>query len=146
DSGVRSLAKHRHLLPAPARPSAEHRLIIEASEFDTSATHEAQRYLVEGFRRELIACLVRFREWTVCNRTRDLGGPGAGNGNAADFVIEASAFQTGDDVRLVLMLREVATNAYLWSERFQISMENWFDAQQSVVRRLATALNVYLSA
>jgi tetratricopeptide (TPR) repeat protein len=44
------------------------------------------------------------------------------------------------------MLREVATNAYLWSERFQISMENWFDAQQSVVRHLATALNVYLSA
>jgi DNA-binding SARP family transcriptional activator/TolB-like protein len=132
--------------PAPARPAAEPKLVVSVTEFDAAATREEQRYLVHGFRQELIACLVRFREWLVCNPMTALGSPLGLHDNAADFVIEASAFQVAEGVRLVLMLREVATNAYLWSERFQISMENWFDAQQSIVRRLATALNVYLSA
>ena len=44
------------------------------------------------------------------------------------------------------MLRDAETNDYLWSERFQISMEKWFDVQQAIVRRLATALNVHVSA
>jgi tetratricopeptide (TPR) repeat protein len=101
---------------------------------------------VQGFRRELIACLVRFREWLVWNPPTELGGTARGEMDATDFVIEASAFQVADAVRLVLMLQEVATSAYLWSERFQISMMNWFDAQQWIVRRLASALNVYLSA
>jgi DNA-binding SARP family transcriptional activator/TolB-like protein len=144
-------ASHAHppvpkdfMLP-PARPNPGQRLVVAVTEFDASAARPEQNYLVQGFRRELTACLVRFREWVVRNRMSALGA-GALDDTEADFVIEASAFQVADGVRLVLMLREVATDAYLWSERFQISMENWFDAQQSIVRRLATALNVYLSA
>ncbi len=119
---------------------------MSVTEFDASATREEQRYLVHGFRRELIACLVRFREWLVRDQPPGRVGllpPGEARGQ---FVIEASAFQVADGVRLVLMLREAATNVYLWSERFQISLANWVDAQQSIVRRLATALNVYVSA
>ena len=135
--------------PPPALRASlpsETRLVVSVSEFDASATREERRYLVEGFRRELIACLVRFREWLVFDQTSTPNGSLAAAHSAAEFVIEASAFQVADGVRLVLMLREAATNAYLWSERFQISGANWFDAQQLVVRRLAIALNVYVSA
>jgi tetratricopeptide (TPR) repeat protein len=40
----------------------------------------------------------------------------------------------------------LATNVYLWSERLNVSVPNWFEAQQVVVRRITTALNVHLSA
>jgi len=132
--------------PSWTKLNAEKRLVLSVCEFDLSATKEEQRYLVHGFRKELIACLVRFREWLVCDQVGGPNGSSAPGETAAEFVIEASAFQVGDCVRLVLMLREAATNTYLWSERFQISIANWFAAQQLVVRRLAIALNVYLSA
>ena len=119
-SSARSMSLNHPL--TQAKPNAGQKLVIEVSEFEAAATKDEQRYLVQGFRRELIACLVRFREWMVCNRPSALGSAAAGNGSAADFVIEASAFQAGDDVRLVLMLKEVATNAYL-SERAVPSLD-----------------------
>jgi len=131
---------------APAKLTAAPRLVVSVAEFDAAATKEEQRYLVHGFRFELIACLVRFREWLVCDRMTTSAEALAPGEAAAEFVIEATAFQVGDDVRMVLMLREAASNAYLWSERFEISRASWSHAQQSVVRRLAIALNVYLSA
>jgi TolB-like protein len=137
-------AKH---LPKPdGRPNAEQRIVVAVGEFDASATRPEQRYLVQGFRRELIACLVRFREWLVRDQQSNVSGFPSSAGASGEFVVEASAFQVADGVRLVLMLREGATDVYLWSERFQISLASWFDAQQSIVRRLAAALNVYVSA
>jgi tetratricopeptide (TPR) repeat protein len=46
----------------------------------------------------------------------------------------------------VLTLRDTATSAYLWSERLTLNLENWHESQQAVVRRVATALNVHVSA
>jgi len=143
--GARSLVA-KSLPAVPASLTAEPKLVVSVTEFDASSVAQEQRYLVQGFRSELIACLVRFREWLVCDQATGFMTPVIPGRPVGEFVIEASAFQVADGVRLVLMLREVATNAYLWSERFQISIANWFDAQQSVVRRLAIALNVYLSA
>jgi TolB-like protein len=128
--------------PQPVEP----KLIVSIGAFDVSGAREDQRYLVHGFRRELIACLVRFREWLVCDQATMPGDVPSTDGPTSEFVIEASAFQEEDGLRLVLMLKEAATKTYLWSERFQISMTRWLDAQQTIVRRLATALNVHLSA
>jgi DNA-binding SARP family transcriptional activator len=144
-SGPRSVVA-RPLPSASAKLSSAPKLVVSVAEFDATATKEEQRYLVHGFRLELIACLVRFREWLVCDRMSTSAESLEPDDAAAEFIIEASAFQVGDEVRMVLMLREAATNTYLWSERFQISMAKWFEAQQAVVRRLAIALNVNLSA
>jgi DNA-binding SARP family transcriptional activator len=136
----------QHLPNPEGRADAERRIVVAVGEFDASATRPEQRYLVQGFRRELIACLVRFREWLVRERQSNPGGLPSSEDARGEFVVEASAFQVADGVRLVLMLREGATDVYLWSERFQISLTSWFDAQQTIVRRLAAALNVYVSA
>lgn len=123
------------------------KLIVSIAPFETAAAPPQQHYLVQGFRRELMACLVRFREWLV----RDLGfgsvRSAASPGGAADeYVIEASAVPNGGSLRLLLTLKDTATSVLLWSEVLQLSIEGWFDAQQMVVRRLATALNVHVSA
>ena len=122
-------------------------LMVSIAGFEGSAVKEESRYLLHGFRRELIACLVRFREWVVRDGVLAPAGATAAAADRAEYLIEASATATDDSsLRLIITLRDVATSAYLWSERLNISAANWFAAQEHVVRRISTALNVHLSA
>jgi len=122
------------------------KLVVAVAGFDAIGTREENRYLVQGFRRELIASLVRFREWVVRDQGHVAAGALPSSANFGEYIIDASAIESGGSLRLVLMLRDAETNDYLWSERFQISVESWFEVQQAIVRRLATALNVHVSA
>jgi len=93
-----------------------------------------------------MACLVRFREWRVRDQALVPAGSIPADPAPSEYIIDGSAFEGQDALRLLLMLRDAQSNEYLWSERIQMSTAQWFDAQQSVVRRLATALHVHLSA
>jgi DNA-binding SARP family transcriptional activator/TolB-like protein len=138
------LPEARRLEPAQARRWSK--LMVSVAGFDGAATQPEHRYLVDGFRRELIACLIRFREWVVRDATLSAAAPASGTDNA-EYIVEASAFEAGGDaLRLVITLRDLATSTYLWSERVNVSIASWFEAQQLVVRRITTALNVHLSA
>lgn len=125
--------------PGP-RPGEDAKLIVAMEAFDASGAREENRYLVQGFRRDLIASLVRFREWLI----RDAAS-GPATDQRDEYVIEASAFEIGQEVRLALVLRDRSSGLYLWSERVAVTPERWFEAQQNIVRRLATALNVHIS-
>lgn len=61
-------------------------------------------------------------------------------------MVEATTIDGAGAVRFVLTLRDARDADYLWSERLVVTVENWFEVQQHVVRRLTTALNVHLSA
>lgn len=138
------LLTRRDHIPSPS--AIARKIVVAIGAFESAGVFPNQKYLVDGFRRELIACLVRFREWLICD------GPGLASSpvrvpNAdGEYVIEANATADADSVRLTLTLRETATGIYLWSERLQLSMDNWLHAQQLVIRRLTAALNVQLSA
>jgi tetratricopeptide (TPR) repeat protein len=56
------------------------------------------------------------------------------------------AHQNGEAVHLLLMLKELGSNLYIWSDGFELKLESWFDSQRRVVQRVAMALNVHLSA
>ena len=56
--------------PTTARWSS--RFVLSVAPFEIAAARTEQLHLVHGFRRELLACLARFREWVV----RDLGPAG----------------------------------------------------------------------
>jgi DNA-binding SARP family transcriptional activator/TolB-like protein len=120
------------------------KLIVSIAPFNMAGVRDVN-YVVQGFRRELIACLVRFREWAV----RDLAAGSTSQpvtASTAEYVVEADATGNAEDgLRLVLTLLDVATGDFLWSHRIQISVESWFQAQQLVVQHIATALNVHLS-
>jgi DNA-binding SARP family transcriptional activator/TolB-like protein len=127
----------------PLHQAPPPKLIVSIAAFDTRPTSETDRYLILGFRRELIACLVRFREWIVRDTTFAPSKEPAAD--AGEYAIEAAAFGTGESLRLVITLRDCGTNSYLWSERLNVSIDNWFVAQQRIVRHVTTALNVHLS-
>jgi DNA-binding SARP family transcriptional activator/TolB-like protein len=101
-------------------------------------------HLVQGFCLHLAACLVRFREWSVVDRP-----PAAialPSDSASQYCIETTAYQAGPEINMVMVLRDDATGIYVWSESFRLNLDNWFEAQQRIIRRIATSLNVQLSA
>lgn len=104
-----------------------------------------QAHLVQGFSLHLAASLVRFREWSVVDRPPPaLVLPEWGA--APQYCIEATAYQAGAEINMVMVLKDEVTGAFIWSESFRLSLANWFEAQQRIIRRIASSLNVQLSA
>lgn len=101
-------------------------------------------HLVQGFGLHLAACLVRFREWTVIDRPSS-EAPVQLSDSVPQYCIECTAYQAGTEINMVMVLRDERTGVYVWSESFRLGLDNWFEAQQRIIRRTATALNVQLS-
>ena len=144
----------RTVRPFPAaKPAGEEapratrspRIALLVEPFSMYRVDPDRAHLVEGFRLDLIACLVRFREWFVIERgtaaARQHGTP-----DLPHYQVAAMAYQSGDSISLVLTLQALDANIYVWSERFALTLDAWFEMQQRIVRRIATSLNVQLSA
>jgi DNA-binding SARP family transcriptional activator/TolB-like protein len=105
-------------------------------------------YLIEGFRRELVASMIRFREWVIVEGDSSSSdwqpAPAAGR-TAVDYQVEGVYHNHDGVVHQTITLKDFASNRYIWSERITLSVDNWFTAQQEIVRRISVALNVYLS-
>jgi tetratricopeptide (TPR) repeat protein len=99
-----------------------------------------------GFRQLLIASLVKFREWRVADVPFQPMADGVPNAGDERYEILMFATQNQQVLQLTLMLKAMATGFYVWSDGFEFNLDNWFDSQQRVIRRVAMALNVHLSA
>ena len=139
----------QHIIFPPEAPSLKQtpvrRLVIGMAPFMTDGVAEEKDYLVFGFRHELIACLVKFREWLVV----DLKSPSKHaieQANQSRYTLQTTIYQHKDALILILTLQDSSANTYIWSDRFELRLESWFDVQHTIVRRIAMALNVNLSA
>ncbi len=124
-----SLAKPRLLL----RPFAMHGV-------DSGRVH-----LVQGFGLHLAASLVRFREWSVIDRPVAAVAPPLADA-VPQYCLETTAYQAGAEINMVMVLRDETTGLFVWSESLRLGLDNWFETQQRIIRRIATSLNVQLSA
>jgi DNA-binding SARP family transcriptional activator/TolB-like protein len=124
-------------------PPAKMRLVLRP--FAMHGIDGDRTHLVQGFSLHLAACLVRFREWSVIDRP---AAPVAlpPHGSTPQYCIESTAYQAGTEINMVMVLRDEATGIYIWSESFRLNLDNWFENQQRVIRRIASSLNVQLSA
>lgn len=130
--------------PAPPRPAPpKPAVFIEA--FAINGVDASRVHLVEGFRLDLIACLVRFREWYVAGA--DSGEPTDHTGAPVStrYGLTTTAYQAGATINVVMVLEERGAGIAIWSERFELRLDRWFETQQRVVRRIAATLNVQLS-
>ncbi len=121
----------------------ERRLRIIVGSFDTAGVEPEQRYLVTGFRHQLISSLIRFREWSLIDGVHALAS--ATSTGQANYAIGASSYQADGQLHLILTLSDAVTGEYVWSEDVSADLQMWFSTQKLVVRRLAVALNVHLS-
>lgn len=126
-----------------ATPPSKLALLIET--FGMNGIAADNLHLVSGFRFDLIACLVRFREWFVMDGGVLPPEEQLGLRVAGAYSVAATAYQAGSAMNLVLTLREHGTGIHVWSDRFLLSLSNWFEAQQQIVRQIAISLNVQVS-
>jgi tetratricopeptide (TPR) repeat protein len=134
--------------PAKAIITAERdetRLLLSLQAVDIQQVNSDNAHLVLGFRQLLIASLVKFREWHVTDTPFEAPSS-AQPKKGARYEIQMFAYQTHESVQLTVMLKELDTGYYIWSDGFELKLDTWFDSQRRVVRRIAMALNVYLSA
>jgi DNA-binding SARP family transcriptional activator/TolB-like protein len=127
----------------PARLPIKDELLV--GPFAMQGVEPDKAHLIVGFRRRLIACLVRFREWYVTDGS--LESP-AGTGQLAvrcRYVIEAIAEQSGEALYLTLTLKNDSSGIFVWSDRFTLALKGWVEAQQHVIRQVAMWLNVQVS-
>ena len=122
--------------------SAKIRLVLRP--FAMHGVDSDHVHLVEGFQQHLAASLVRFREWSVVDRAPAPVRPAPDS--APQYCIETTAYQAGNEINMVMVLRDEATGIYVWSESLRLSLQNWFETQQRIIRRIASSLNVQLSA
>ncbi|SHG62939.1 BTAD domain-containing putative transcriptional regulator [Bradyrhizobium erythrophlei] len=135
----------RLIVPAARHSGAAAKILLVLQPFQMHGIDSDHAHLVQGFSLHLAACLVRFREWSVIDRP-----PAAAAfpppDSAPQYCIETTAYQAGTEINMVMVLRDEATGIYIWSESLRLSLDNWFETQQRIIRRIATSLNVQLSA
>ncbi|HET6607928.1 MAG TPA: BTAD domain-containing putative transcriptional regulator [Rhodopila sp.] len=130
---------------AASQPAPLTRMTLHVEPFGMNGIAPDNQHLVEGFRHELLVCLVRFREWLL------VGGPAPASEPPEDslgdtYALAATAYRAGDVISMVLTLRERRSGVHLWGARYTLTLDQWFEAQQDVVRKIAIALNVEVSA
>lgn len=97
---------------------------------------------VRILRHELVASLVRFRDWAVL----DLDGRMPPDVSRPAYLIEATAFEDNGILRFILTLKDMTNGRFIWSEQFSIEATDWYYTQQRIIRRIAIALDVSMSS
>ncbi|MEA2819857.1 MAG: hypothetical protein QOJ86_1861, partial [Bradyrhizobium sp.] len=133
------------IAPAAENIKAPVKICLVLQPFAMHGVDSDHAHLVQGFHQHLAASLVRFREWSVVDRPPTEVVPALPD-SAPRYSIETTAYQAGTEINMVMVLRDDTTGIYVWSESFRLGLNNWFEAQQRIIRRIATALNVQLSA
>jgi DNA-binding SARP family transcriptional activator/TolB-like protein len=131
--------------PAAAEIKAPTKTCLVLRPFAMHGIDSDHAHLVQGFHQHLAASLIRFREWSVVDRP-----PTTLALSSSDLVpqysIDTTAYQAGTEINMVMVLRDDTTGIYVWSESHRLGLDNWFEMQQRIIRRIATSLNVQLSA
>ena len=135
--------------PVPASPvasGAPARIALLVEPFALNGVAEGQIHLAQGFRHDLIACLVRFREWFVVDGPTLPPPEQIAARVSGRYRVSATAYQVGDRISQVLTLADQGSGILIWSERMELRLDGWFEAHRDIVRRIATALNLQISS
>jgi TolB-like protein len=110
--------------------------------FDAQGIEGEAQTFIRFFRHELVASLVRFRDWAVL----EMDGRDVPQSNRPCFLIEAIVFHDGQELRYALTLKDVSSGRFVWSEQFSMVLSGWYQTQQRIIRRIAIALDVNMSS
>ena len=104
-------------------------------------------FLADGIVEELVLTLSRNPQLRVIARTSVMQYKGRaadvrdiGRDLGVSFVLEGSVRRSGDHLRVIAQLINVADGSHLWAEKFDGLMEDLFPFQESVAEQVAGAL------
>ena len=133
--------------PLPDKPS------IAVLPFDNLSDDPKQEYFADGMTDELITDLSKISGLLVISRNSSFTykGKTVNVRQVADelnvqYVLEGSIQRAGDRVRIRAQLIDGATDHHLWAESYDAVMENIFDLQDEITKKIAAVLAVKLTA
>ncbi len=136
---------------APARSDAldRHRVaVMPLANFSPDAKDD---YFADGMTEELISSLSKVRGLAVIARTSVMRYK-TGTASVAEVgrdllvgtVLEGSVRKMGDQLRITVLLIDVASQAHLWATNYDREFKDVFAIQSDVAQRVAGALQVQL--
>ena len=142
---VVSLEKNASTLPE--KPS------IAVLPFDNMSGDSEQDYFADGMTDELITDLSKISGLLVISRNSSFTYKGktvkiqqVANELNVKYVLEGSIQRAGDRVRIRAQLIDGATDHHLWAESYDAVMENIFDLQDEITKKIAAVLAVKLTS
>jgi adenylate cyclase len=134
-------------LPLPDKPS------IAVLPFANMSSDPEQEYFADGMVEEITTALSRIRWLFVIARNSSFTYKGqavdikrVGRELAVRYVLEGSVRKAGDRVRITAQLIDTTSDAHLWAERFDGSLEDVFDLQDKVASSVAGVIEPALQA
>jgi TolB-like protein len=134
-------------LPLPDKPS------IAVLPFQNMSGDPEQEYFADGMVEEIITALSRIRWLFVIARNstftykgRSVDVKQVGRELGVRYVLEGSVRKAGQSVRITAQLIDTFTDAHLWADRFDGSLENIFELQDKVAVSVAGVIEPTLQA
>jgi TolB-like protein/class 3 adenylate cyclase/cytochrome c-type biogenesis protein CcmH/NrfG len=133
---------------APTQPSPIGAApIIAVLPFANQTGDDSQEYFADGVTEEVINALGRFNTLRVIGRNAVLHykeRPATQQEIAselnADYLVEGSVRRSDDQVRIAAQMSEAGAGTVMWSDRFDGEIEDIFEFQDTIARRIAGAL------
>lgn len=112
-----------------------------------------QGYFADGMAEDLITSLSKLSGLDVSARSAsfkfrdtDIGPIAIGKGLNVAYLLDGSVRRAGDRVRINAVLIDATTGKSLWAERYDSQLNQIFDLQDKVSKRIVEALSVELGA
>ncbi len=119
--------------------------------FDNLSADEQQEYFVDGMTEDLITDLSKVSGLFVIARNSSFVYKGravdvkqVGRELGVRYLLEGSVRRVGDVVRVNAQLVDTATGGHVWSERYDGTLEDVFELQDGVTRKIVSVLAVHL--
>ncbi|WP_245947714.1 winged helix-turn-helix domain-containing protein [Jannaschia seohaensis] len=129
----------------PGSPAAPP--VIAILPFDDYSPQEHRGLLSDAVSENIIAALARNPQLTVIARTSSAQFRGAGLGIAeiadrlgADYIVEGSQQYDGSRLRIVAQLIDGKTEAHLWSDEMDVTLDDLLEANSRISARIANAV------
>ncbi len=133
--------------PGNAPGQGEAKPSIAVLPFDNMSGDPEQEYFSDGITEDLITELSRFRALTVVSRNSSFVFKGqavpvteAAGKLGVRYIVEGSIRKAGNRVRITAQLIDGHRDRHVWAERYDRDLEDIFEVQDDVVRRVASTL------
>jgi serine/threonine protein kinase len=130
-----------------------HQPSIAVLPFANLSPDPENEYFSDGLTEEIIADLARVHALKVISRTssmrfkgvdRDL--PSVASELDVRYILEGSVRKAGSSLRITAQLIDASSDTHLWADKYTGTLEDVFDLQESISRRIVEELQVSLTA
>lgn len=129
--------------------AAAHQASIVVLPFTNMSGDPGQDYFSDGISEDIITDLSKISALFVVSRNTAFSFKGqhveieqVANRLGVQYVLEGSVRKSGDRVRITAQLIDGRTNGHVWAERYDRSIEDIFELQDDISRKIVEALRV----